>query len=622
MAAPEPASSAPPDDAEALDAARAEFWLRWRGELPSYAEARRQKAMNDRASHEEGRNDTEQSPRAAVRPPSGFVANHLGVFFKDDDGVPHRICSPLYVTALVRDSSSENWGRVLEWNDADGTPHIWAMPMELLKGDGADVRGELARLGLDLAPGYKARNKLLEYITNARPDKRARCVTRTGWYQHVFVLPERTIGKASERVLFQSDTFQRHYAQAGTLADWQAHIARYCVGNSRLLLAVSAAFAAMLLHPAGQESGGLNFVGPSSTGKTTALHVASSVYGGAGYLQRWRATANGLEALAALHNDALLVLDELAQVDPREAGEIAYMLANGSGKARAARTGTARPRQSWRLLFLSAGEIGLAQHMRDGGRKIKAGQEVRLVDIPADAGAGHGLFEHLHECDNGGAQSSALMDNAAMYYGSAAPAFLEAVTGDLPLLIQWLHDEIRAFVAEHLPPDAGGQAQRVCQRFALIGLAGEYATANGITGWPEGAAHAAAARCFAEWLDARGSAGNQERAAMLSQVKAFFEAHEESRFSDLGAVDDRPTINRAGFRRSDGSGAVEYLVLPEVYSREICAGYEPRAVSKTLIKAGWLKSANDGRSQRTERIGSKGPTKVYVLTAAIWSDAS
>ncbi|MDR5765528.1 MULTISPECIES: hypothetical protein [unclassified Caballeronia] len=109
-----------------------------------------------------------------------------------------------------------------------------------------------------------------------------------------------------------------------------------------------------------------------------------------------------------------------------------------------------------------------------------------------------------------------------------------------------------------------------------------------MTGWPEGAAFEAATRCFAEWLDARGSAGNQERAAILSQVKAFIELHEESRFSDLGAVDDRRTINRAGFRRSEGNGGVEYLVLPEVYKRELSAGYEPRAVSKALIEAGWL----------------------------------
>jgi hypothetical protein len=67
-----------PKDAGAFDAARAEFWMRWCGELPSYVEARRQKALNDRASHEEGRNDAEQSPRAAVRSPPGFFAIHLG----------------------------------------------------------------------------------------------------------------------------------------------------------------------------------------------------------------------------------------------------------------------------------------------------------------------------------------------------------------------------------------------------------------------------------------------------------------------------------------------------------------------------------------------------------------
>ena len=87
---------------------------------------------------------------------------------------------------------------------------------------------------------------------------------------------------------------------------------------------------------------------------------------------------------------------KLAQVDAREAGEVAYMLANGTGKQRAQRDGLAKPKASWRLLFLSAGEIGLAQHMREAGKKARAGQEVRLADIPADAGAGYGLFETLH----------------------------------------------------------------------------------------------------------------------------------------------------------------------------------------------------------------------------------
>jgi uncharacterized protein (DUF927 family) len=43
----------------------------------------------------------------------------------------------------------------------------------------------------------------------------------------------------------------------------------------------------------------------------------------------------------------LLILDELSQMDAREAGEAAYLLANGRGKARASRMGTARQSASW-----------------------------------------------------------------------------------------------------------------------------------------------------------------------------------------------------------------------------------------------------------------------------------
>jgi putative DNA primase/helicase len=118
------------------------------------------------------------------------------------------------------------------------------------------------------------------------------------------------------------------------------------------------------------------------------LKLAASVYGGTSYLQRWRSTDNALEATAAQHSDCLLILDELAQIDPKTAGECAYMLANEQGKARATRTGTPRARQAWRLLFLSAGELGLSDHMAEGMKRTRTGQEVRMADIPADAGPG------------------------------------------------------------------------------------------------------------------------------------------------------------------------------------------------------------------------------------------
>lgn len=109
--------------------------------------------------------------------------------------------------------------------------------------------------------------------------------------------------------------------------------------------------AAPLIDPAGEDSGGFYLRGPSSCGETTALKLAASVWDEPkADCRLWRATSNGLEGLAALHNDGLLILDELSQIDPKEAGENACLLANGRGKARAARQSA-----SWRLIFLSAG---------------------------------------------------------------------------------------------------------------------------------------------------------------------------------------------------------------------------------------------------------------------------
>jgi putative DNA primase/helicase len=169
------------------------------------------------------------------------------------------------------------------------------------------------------------------------------------------------------------------------------------VGNSRLVFAVACAFAGPLLRPAGMESGGFHIRRDSSSGKTTALRLAASVNGGPSYMQRWRTTDNALEAIAAQHCDSLLILDELAQVEGKVAGECAYMLANEQSKARATRNGAPRARLSWRLLFLSAGELGLADHMAEGMKRTRTGQEVRMADIPADAGRGLGTFEHLHD---------------------------------------------------------------------------------------------------------------------------------------------------------------------------------------------------------------------------------
>jgi uncharacterized protein (DUF927 family)/phage/plasmid primase-like uncharacterized protein len=552
------------------------------------------------------------------------VSNH-GVYFigtdKDGNEQPERwICSTLRVVAKTRDAKSGEWGRLLEWRDDDGVRHQWAMPLELLQSDGTDMRRELARMGLSIAPGKAQRDLLASYVQVWPVEHRARCVERLGWHGSVYVTPSESIGQRDEIVVFQNaHALDPALSTSGTLDDWRASVALPSSGNSRLVFALSTALAGPLAEVAGEDSGGFHFRGGSSSGKTTALKVAASVWGDPGsYPRLWRATANGLEGLAALHNDGLLILDELSQIDPKEAGEAAYLLANGQGKARASRTGAARQSARWRLLFLSAGEESLTALMARAGRKANAGQEIRLADIDADAGAGMGAFEVLHGQDSPAALALSIKDAAARNHGAAGIAWLRHIVDNRATMPDMIEASIKEFIADAVPENAAGQVLRVARRFGLVGVAGELATFYGITGWPAGEAMISVHKCFAAWLEAFGGTGNREERSILSQVRAFFEAHGASRFEDIHATNEQRIINRAGFFRTGVNGEREFLVLPEAFRREVCAGFDIKAATAALLEAGWIDAGKDGKTAQKPRIPGMGPTRCYVFTSKMW----
>jgi putative DNA primase/helicase len=347
-----------------------------------------------------------------------FFLNEQGVWFQPapnsngEQPQPIWVCSPLEVLAITRDHNNENHGKLLQFYDYDGMEHRWAMPLELLAGDGTVYRQFLLSGGLQIKEGKLGRDLLSKYIQGSIPKARMRCVGQLGWYKGLYILPQNTIGKCQdEEIVFQAHIpLVEHHESEGTLQEWQEHVAKYCVDNSRLFFCVCVGFAAPLLHLLGEENGGFNLRGPSSGAKTTALKVALSVYGGEKMLHSWRATANGLESMAALHNDCLLCLDELGKLDPKIAGETAYFLINGCGKQRSDKSGFARKKQTWRVLCLSSGEVGLSDLIRQSGQKVRGGQEVRFVDIPAFTGQ-YGVFEHLHFTHSGDAFSRMLCAN-------------------------------------------------------------------------------------------------------------------------------------------------------------------------------------------------------------------
>ncbi len=580
------------------------------------------------------------------------------------------VCAPFDVLARTRDVDGEGHGLLLRWQDRDGVEHEWIMPFALLAGEAAEVRARLAAGGLrPMSTHQGARQALIEYLAFQQPEATARTVARVGWFfgrdgrGSAFVLPGRVFGDVpGERVLLDlPDRPPPLFRAAGTLQGWHAEVAARCVGNSRLVLAVSLAFAPALLTPLGEEGGGIQLKGGSRLGKSTALKAASSVWGRPenpdAFWRSWRATGNGVESVAAQHNDCLLPLDEIAECDPKEIGQTAYMLANGVGKTRAHRTGAARPPVTWRLLFLSTGEQTLADMLAKAGLVIHAGQEVRFVDLPADAGRGLGLFETLHtEAPIGAATAAgfaeALKGAAQAQHGTAGPAFLEWLAARMAKDPAWaardLGPRVGDFVEEHLPDGASGQVRTVCRRFALAGVAGELATEASVTGWPLGTALDAARACFEAWCAARGSVAAREDLAAVEQVRACLAAHGQARFeiwrdralqrdmaegddSLVAGADDAPpegriVVNRLGFRRwerdatSEGGGRWTFHFLSAGW-KEATRGLDPVEAARALAELGYLRPGKRHPSRTAKLPGYPKGVKVYEVSGAILAHA-
>ena len=393
-------------------------------------------------------------------------------------------------------------------------------------------------------------------------------------------------------------------------------VASLAPGNHVLTFAICAAFAGPLLEPTGLDGSGIHLRGQSSLGKTTALHVAASVWGSPKIVMNWRTTANGLEGNAALFSSTVLLIDEIGQVDGREAAAAVYMLAAGRGKSRADRTGAARPPAEWRTLVISSGEIGLSDKVAEAGRVVKAGQEVRLLDLPV-TGRAHGVFDRLYGYeDDPAAFANHLRNQTGKWHGTAGPAFVAALLGDpdfrqrvTAYMEDFRHRERKSlgFAADD------GQARRAVDVVGLVVAAGRLATDYGITGWTENAVRDAGHEMFDTWIATRGGTDNLEIAEALMRTQDFLNTHRVDRFEDLDATDDKSMLRgkRAGWRDLSG-----FWILPPAW-REMHSGSDAITAARILREKDLLvtdlrNSGNRHLTRRTPRQVQGRPRAYFI----------
>ncbi|EIV1873752.1 DUF927 domain-containing protein [Salmonella enterica] len=544
----------------------------------------------------------------------GLMENYMSGSGNSKEIAARKVSAAFAVRGRTRDAYGDNWGRLVEFSDFDGETKHYVVPDEHLHKQGSDVPQRLAAMGLWINSGMA--KPLLTYLNITSAPKRITCTAITGWHDgKAFVLPDRSIGKDANSVMYQHRGRDKcQLAQAGNLIEWQQHIAAKCAGNSRLVFSVCVALAAPLMDVTGMDGGVFSLLGASTKGKSTAQHVAASVWGkgttSGGYVRTWNTSLVGLEVMATTHNDLPLILDELKAVPAKIVGSTAYMLAMGRGKERGTKDITLREVLQWRTLVLASSERPFDSYLKAAGETVEAGQQARFVDVPAIVSDTTGLFDTLHGLELTEEYSKQFADglnrSAATYYGTAGIAWLEYITRSVRSKLIAYVDKLREdFRQQYRPQDTGAQLDRVMERFTLCAVAGEVATAAGITSWQEGEAFKGVGSCFLDYVAERGTLRDMEGVNGVDHLRQYLSDNGHANFmrsamDNVRVHDGFISPMDGGCSSTDfdnldihapdqeGEGVAEcYWILPDAMQR-ILANHNHIATLNALVALGGL----------------------------------
>ncbi|HBW8846245.1 TPA: DUF927 domain-containing protein [Klebsiella pneumoniae] len=519
------------------------------------------------------------------------------------------LCSPLEVVGTGRDDKDQYL--IIRWQ-AFGVSALTTAAIPLADIGEREGWRTLKAGGINVTTKSSLRAILADWLQRSGARELWRVAHATGWQCGAYIMPDgEVIGTPEHPVLFNGrSSAAAGYTVKGTAEDWRGSVARLVAGNYSMMTATAAALAAPLIGLAGADGFGIHFYEQSSAGKTTTANVASSLYGNPDLLRlTWYGTALGLANEAAAHNDGLMPLDEVGQgSDPVSVSQSAYALFNGVGKLQGAKEGGNRDLKRWRTVAISTGEMDLETFIAGAGRRTKAGQLVRLLNIPLSKAV------HFHEHRNGKQHADALKEAYQHHHGAAGR-----------LWIKWLADhqqqateavrECEARWRSLIPADYGEQVHRVAARFAILEAA--LLLSAGITGWDAQTCRDAVQHSYNAWLREFGT-GNKEHQQIIEQTEAFLNAYGLSRFAPFPySPADLPIKELAGYRRRQGEhdeSPISFYTFPATFEKEIAAGFNHKQFAEVLKRAGMLTPPSSGRGyqRKSPRIQGR-QINVYVL---------
>ncbi len=356
---------------------------------------------------------------------------------------------------------------------------------------------KLAEIGIVLPPG-KSRSDFFARISAIAKYDAVHVVDQTGWHRHVFAIGDggQVAPSGAAPLPSMMRTEPRAWTTQGSLKAWKNKVAKPLTGQRIPMFVIALAFAPAIIRflPVWTNPG-FELVGTRGTGKSTALQLASSVYGGIGdgdgrrYWATWNTTVAGMETLLDGHTNCLLPLDELnafsggatAAAKRKAYSDVLFQLADGINRTR---YGDRRGRQH-SLCYLSTSNTSLIQELRGCDAQVVAACSDRLLTINADAGADLGIFDFVPA---GFPDTKSLIDHlkagASENHGAAIRPYLQHLVDEAAEDLDGLTAKLGGWSKEFLDraglTKASGSEFRTASQFALVYAAGRLAQSYGV----------------------------------------------------------------------------------------------------------------------------------------------
>lgn len=310
----------------------------------------------------------------------------------------------------------------------------------------------LANKGLDV--DTINRTEMVQFISmfkrlNNIPDESI--ATRLGHVKGHFIHP---LINDDIRLVIHEEGYRQlanAFKTKGNLEDYAEKVFKPIKNSPMVMTFVYASLGSILLHDFNVDPFVVDMASKTSTGKTTALRVAASIWGTERLINEWNTTPIDLERKASILNSFPSMYDDTRKAKPYLLSDVVYQFSGGKSKGRG-NVQSVDVVKTWNNILLSTGETSIVEYGNE-----KAGVSARVITLQ-------------DKPFNDDVNIRALYEGIKSNYGHLGLAFIKQYSKQKTSY----KDSFKAYEGIYI--DKAGEnevMQRVARYFAVLMVSGE-----------------------------------------------------------------------------------------------------------------------------------------------------